>query len=498
MTYVLLAPVAVPLTAAVVALLARRRVRLQRAFGLLGAAGLLVAGVALLVAVERDGPQATQVGGWAAPYGITLVADLLAAIMVTLAGIVGTAAAVYSLASVEVRRVAFGYYVLTNLLLAGVAGAFLTGDLFNLYVWFEVTLIASFVLLALGGERPQLEGAIKYVALNLVASTFFLAAAGLTYGLTGTLNMADLAQRLPEAEPTGLVTAIAMLLLVAFGIKAAAFPLFFWLPASYHTPPADVAVLFSGLLTKVGVYALLRSFTLLFAGDDDFTQPLLLGIAALTMVTGVLGALAQVEFRRVLSFHIVSQIGYMLLGLGLLTPLALAGAIFFLAHNIFAKTALFIVGGAIERTEGTARLAPLGGLFPARPGLSLVFALGALSLAGVPPFAGFVGKLTLVRAGLEDGAYLLVAVALAVGIGTLISMNKLWNEAFWKPSPERAPAASLEGWSGAALLGPGAALALLGMLLGVGAGPALDLSLRAAEQLLDPTAYIQAVEGDTA
>jgi multicomponent Na+:H+ antiporter subunit D len=482
----------------VVALLAHRRVRLQRAFGLLGAAGLLVAGVALLVAVERDGPQATQLGGWEAPFGITLVADLLAAIMVTLAGVVGTAAAIHSLASVEVRRVAFGYYVLTNLLLAGVAGAFLTGDLFNLYVWFEVTLIASFVLLALGGERPQLEGAIKYVALNLVASTFFLAAAGLTYGLTGTLNMADLAQRLPETEPAGLVTAIAMLLLVAFGIKAAAFPLFFWLPASYHTPPADVAVLFSGLLTKVGVYALLRSFTLLFAGDDDFTQPLILGVAALTMVTGVLGALAQVEFRRVLSFHIVSQIGYMLLGLGLLTPLALAGAIFFLAHNVFAKTALFIVGAAIERTEGTARLAPLGGLFPARPGLSLVFVLGALSLAGVPPFAGFVGKLTLVRAGLEEEAYLLVAVALAVGIGTLISMNKLWNEAFWKPSPEGAPAAALGRWDRAALLGPGAALALLGVLLGVGAGPALDLSLRAAEQLLDPTAYIQAVEGETA
>ena len=330
--------------------------RLQRTLGVLGPIGLLVAAIALLVVVERDGPQATQIGGWEAPFGITIVADLLSAIMIVLAGIVGTAAGFHAFATVDARRTAFGYYILTNLLLAGVAGAFLTGDLFNLYVWFEVTLIASFVLLALGGERPQLEGAVKYVALNLVGSTFFLAATGLTYGLTGTLNFADLAVRLPDAEP-GLVTAISMLLLVAFGIKAATFPLFFWLPASYHTPPADVTVLFSGLLTKLGVYALLRTFTLLFVEESDVIDTVLLVIAAFTMVTGVLGALAQVEFRRVLSFHIVSQIGYMLLGLGLFTPLAIAGAIYFLAHNIFAKTALFIVAAAIERSEGTSRLA---------------------------------------------------------------------------------------------------------------------------------------------
>lgn len=498
MSLLLVAPFALPLIASVIGLLGYRRVRLQRTLGVLGPIALLVAAIALLVTVERDGPQATQIGGWDAPFGITIVADLLSAIMVVLAGIVGTAAAFHAFATVDVRRTAFGYYILTNLLLAGVAGAFLTGDLFNLYVWFEVTLIASFVLLALGGERPQLEGAVKYVVLNLVGSTFFLAAAGLTYGLTGTLNFADLAVRLPDAEP-GLVTAISMLLLVAFGIKAATFPLFFWLPASYHTPPADVTVLFSGLLTKLGVYALLRTFTLLFIDDSNLVDSVLLTIAALTMVTGVLGALAQVEFRRVLSFHIVSQIGYMLLGLGLFTPLALAGAIFFLAHNIFAKTALFIVAAAIERSEGTSRLARLGGLYPRRPWLAFVFAGAALSLAGFPPLAGFVGKLTLVRAGIEDEAYLLVAVALLVGVGTILSMNKLWNEAFWKAAPKAPPAAVPAGWGGRwhdlMLIGPGFVLAACGIGLGLAAGPALDLSLRAAEQLLDPAAYIDAVEG---
>jgi len=510
-TALVVAPFAIPMTAAVLALLSYRRVRLQRFLGIVGAGGLLVAGIALLVAVERSGPQATQFGGWEAPFGITFVADLLSAIMVVLAGIVGTASILSSLARVDVRRTAFGYYALTNLLLASVAGAFLTGDLFNLYVWFEVMLITSFVLLALGGERPQLEGAVKYVVLNLIASTMFLAAAGLTYGLTGTLNFADLAQRLPEVEPAGLVTAIAMLLLVAFGVKAGAFPLFFWLPASYHTPPADVAVLFSGLLTKVGVYALLRTFTLLFDNDPGLIQPLFLWISSTTMVVGVLGALAQQEFRRVLSFHIVSQVGYMLLGLGLLTPLALAGAIFYIAHHMITKTALFLVAGAVEHIRGHGSLARLGGLYEQRPRLAMIFAIAALSLGGIPPLSGFVAKLTLVRAGIDAGAYLVVAAMLFVSLLTVVSMSKLWNEVFWRPVSEPSrletsslglPGAARDGgstarWDQAALLGPGAALALLGVLLGLGAGPALDLSLRAAEQLLDPSAYLEAVLGET-
>ncbi len=519
MTALLVAPFAVPMIAAVLAMLGHRSVKLQRILGVAGALGLLVTGIALLIAIERHGPQATQLSGWDAPFGITIVADLLSAIMVVISGMVATASAVYSAATVDARRTAFGYYPLTNFLLAGVAGAFLTGDLFNLYVWFEVMLIASFVLLALGGERPQLEGAVKYVAINLVASTMFLAAAGLIYGLTGTLNFADLAQRLPEAEPTGLVTAIAMLLLVAFGVKAAAFPLFFWLPASYHTPPADVAILFSGLLTKVGVYALLRTFTLLFDHDPGLIQPLFLWISSTTMVIGVLGALAQAEFRRVLSFHIVSQVGYMLLGIGLLTPLALAGAIFYIAHHMLAKTALFLVAGAVEGTRGSRALAQQGGLFERRPRLAMVFAIAALSLAGIPPLSGFVAKFVLVRAGLEAEAYLVVAAVLAVSLLTIVSMVKLWNEAFWKPAPEAeegegptgapAPAATSVGtatatsagggrWRLAAQLAPGAALALGGIALGIGAGPALDLSMRAAEQLLEPTAYLEAVLGEPA
>ncbi|HUG91332.1 MAG TPA: proton-conducting transporter membrane subunit, partial [Planctomycetaceae bacterium] len=345
----LVLPLLVPLTTAAVLLLVRRRLTAQRWLGVAGAAALLACGVWLLVVVRAGGVQAVQIGNWPAPAGITLVADEFSAIMVVLAGLMGLAVAAYSWMHVDAERQSFNYYPLVHLLLMGVSGAFLTGDLFNLYVWFEVMLMASFVLLALGGERGQLEGAIKYVTLNFLASAAFLAGVGILYAATGTLNMADLAGKFRELDDPHVATVLAVLFLVAFGVKAAVFPLFFWLPASYHTPPAAISALFAGLLTKVGVYALIRVFTLLFVSETEFTHGLLLVVAGLTMVTGVLGAMTQNEVRRILSFHIVSQIGYMVMGLALLTPLALAGSVFYIIHHIIVKTNLFLVSGAVER-----------------------------------------------------------------------------------------------------------------------------------------------------
>ena len=363
-------PVLVPLGTAIVCLALRPFRAARRAASVGGAALLLAVAATLLHRVDTAGIQVMQVGAWPAPYGISLVADLLAAIMVLLTGITGLAVAIYSLGSIDEPRDAHGYHPLFHVLLMGVSMAFLTGDLFNLYVAFEVMLMASFVLLALGGERAQLEGAVKYVTLNLLSSAVFLAAVGVLYGVAGTLNLADLALAVQRGTAPGLVTTLACLFLVAFGIKAAVFPLFFWLPASYHTPPVAVSAVFAGLLTKVGVYALVRAFTLVFTGDTALTHGLILAVAVLTMVTGVLGAAAQFEFRRVLSFHIVSQIGYMVLGLGLFTPLALAGTVFYLMHHIVVKTNLFLVGGIVKRLGGTLELGSLGGLYRSRPGLA--------------------------------------------------------------------------------------------------------------------------------
>jgi multicomponent Na+:H+ antiporter subunit D len=502
MNVLLLLPIIIPFLTAIAALLFSGRAAIQRALAVAGAAGLLGAGVALLAVVARGGIQVTQLGGWPAPYGITFVADLLSAIMVVLAGLLGLAVAVYSLATIDARRVRFGYYPLFHILLMGVCGAFLTGDIFNLYVWFEVLLIASFVLLALGSERPQMEGAIKYVTLNLIASALFLTAVGILYAEAGTLNMADLAGKLPALPQRGLVTTVAMLFMVAFGIKAAFFPLFFWLPASYHTPPAPIAAIFAGLLTKVGVYALIRTFTLIFTQDAGYTHAIILAAAGLTMVVGVLGALAQTELRRILSFLIVSHIGFAVMGLGLYTPSGLAGAVFYIVEDMIVLTALFMIGGLIRQISRSDRLGDMGGLYAGSPGLAALFLVPALSLAGFPPLSGFFAKLALLRAGLEIEQYAIVAAALVVSLLTLLAISRIWSEVFWKPLPERSATVAANGrrrlepgWAPLLPRLPIVALVALIVALGLAAGPAFELATRAAEQLADPAGYRQAVLG---
>ncbi|QDV44509.1 Na(+)/H(+) antiporter subunit D [Stieleria neptunia] len=493
-------PIALPLATMAISLLAWNSFAAQEVIGVAGSALLLLSAAALMWLVDRDGILVLQVGSWPAPFGITLVADRLSSIMVMLAALVMFAVSVYSLATIDDRRVDYGFFPLIQLLLMGVCGAFLTGDLFNLYVWFEVMLIASFVLLTLGGERGQLEGAIKYVALNLVSSAAFLAAIGVIYAATGTLNMADLAVKLRSFPDEGIVSVLAMLFVIAFGTKAAVFPLFFWLPASYHTPPVAVSAIFAGLLTKVGVYSLIRAFTLLFVTDLEFTHNLLLLIAGLTMVTGVLGAMAQTEIRRILSFHIVSQIGYMLMGLALFTPLALAGSVFYIIHHIVVKTNLFLIGGVVERRFGSGRLAEIGGLQHSMPVLAILFFLSAMSLAGIPPLSGFFAKLTLIRGGLETESYAIVAAALVVSLLTLFSMTKIWAEAFWKPAPNvDVPIVSVNSLSPLrrlALLGPIVLLVTVTVGIGLLAGPVMTMSYATAEQLLDSGAYIEAVLPD--
>lgn len=519
MNLLLVLPLIIPLTVAAISLAAWNRLRLQQYLAVGGTAALLIAALALVASLwHGDRIIVMQVGSWPAPYGITLVADLLSGIMVVLTGLMGLAVTIYSLSSMDRPRASFGYYPLLNLLLMGVCGAFLTGDIFNLYVWFEVMLMSSFVLLALGGEPAQLRGAIKYVTLNLISSAFFLAAVGILYGVAGTLNMADLAEKFnDEPAHAGLVTTLGMLFLIAFGIKAALFPLFFWLPASYHTPPVAISAIFAGLLTKVGVYALIRVFTLLFVFEQGFTHHLLLILAGLTMVTGVLGAAAQNEFRRILSFHIVSQIGYMVMGLAIfglttspaLKVLALAGSIFYIIHHIVVKTNLFLLSGVAERLGGSFDLKRLGGLYKNYPGVSLLFLIPALSLAGVPPLSGFFAKLALVQAALATQHYAIVAIALVVGLLTMFSMTKIWAEAFWKAAPaDGAPAegAPVKKGPQAApliqsapsvrrLLVPIGALAAITIMIGLAAEPIFELTVRAAEQLVNREQYIRAVKG---
>lgn len=496
MKILLVLPLLIPFITGIILILTWKYQTFQRWLGVIGAAALLATALALLNDVWLNGIQAVQIGNWPAPFGITLVADLLSAIMVVLAGLMGLSVAVYSLTDIDTERESFFYYPLFHILLMGICGSFLTGDIFNLFVWFEVMLIASFVLLTLGGEKAQLEGGIKYVTLNLISSALFLAAVGLLYGLVGTLNMADLAVQLKESPNPGLITTLAMLFMIAFGLKAAMFPLFFWLPSSYHTPPAAVSAIFSGLLTKVGVYVLIRVFTLLFVQNVGYTHTLLLVASGLTMLTGVLGAAAQNEFRRILSFHIVSQIGYMIMGLALYTPLALAGSVFYITHHIIVKTNLFLVSGVVNELRGTYQLKKLGGLYRVYPALGLLFLIPAFSLAGIPPLSGFWAKFALIRAGLEIEQYAIVATALLVSLLTIFSMTKIWAEAFWKadPAPHKAhPLQNRPLKSLSYLILPIIVLAAITIIIGLFSEPFFVLAQRAAEQLLHPQEYIDAV-----
>jgi multicomponent Na+:H+ antiporter subunit D len=490
MQILLLLPLLIPLTTAVVSLLAWQRVRLQAWLALVGTIGLLVAALALLRLVWYGGIRTTQIGSWPAPYGITLVADLFSVLLIVLTGCVGLAIVIYSMDSIGTVQASVGYYPLLQILLMGVCGTFLTGDIFNLYVWFEVTLMASFVLLTLGGNPQQIMGAIKYVTINLVASSLLLSAIGILYGQAGTLNMADLALTLQRSGAPHLVLLVAILFLVAFGTKAAIFPLYFWLPASYHTPLVPVSALFAGLLTKVGIYALIRIFTLIFVQNVNYISTLFLILAGLTMIVGVSGAIAQDNIRQILSFLIISEMGYVLMGLGLYSQAALAGAIFFMIHMVITKSALFLVSGLILYSRGSENLKELGGLYQGYPGLTVLFLLPALSLAGMPPFSGFFAKLSLVRAGLELEQYLIVATALIVGLLTLYAVTRIWLEAFWKPDETAGPGESSHKL---ALLLPVGILIGLVILVGLLAEPIFMLSSQAAEQLLRPAEYIQAV-----
>ncbi|MFV3387331.1 proton-conducting transporter membrane subunit [Pseudomonas sp. NY15364] len=489
----LVAPILIPLCSLLLAIILRRHLLAVRVLSLSGAALLLAVGLVLVWQAAQGVVLSGQVGNWEAPFGISLVIDRLSAVMIAISALVALVTLLYGVAKDNDSKIGRDFHLFIQGLLTGICGAFITADIFNLYVWFEVLLIASFALMALGGGSRRLAGSMTYVALNLFATLIFLLSAGLVYGASGTLNMGELAVIMRSGEAPAGVTPALLLMLLSFAIKAALFPVFGWLPATYHVALTAVSAMFAGLLTKVGVYALIRLVTLLWP-EHGLPHQLLLWVACATMLVGVLGAAAQTEVRRILSFHIVSQVGYMILGLALATPLALAGAVFYLIHHIVVKANLFFIGGLAARICGSERLADMGGLYKRMPWLALLFAIPALSLAGIPPLSGFWAKFLLVKASLDAAAWWAAGIALLTGVFTLLSMNKIWNEAFLKPHPGGEEALQTVTGIRAAGLGM-SALALLTVLIGLGAGPLIDYAVAAAAQLADPQAYLQPFTG---
>ena len=485
-------PVALPLAAAIVLIALRHRTGLSRVLAVSANVATLVASLQLVATVRDHGVQVLQFGGWPAPFGIVFAVDMLSALMVAVTMVVSTATLLFATRALDRSHEEFFFYPLFQLLLVGVNGAFLTGDIFNLFVWFEVLLISSYALMALGGEANQLQETFKYLLVNIVSSALFLVAVALTYAAAGTLNMAHLAVRLPQLDQPAVVAVLAVLFGLVFSIKAALFPVYMWLPRSYFAPSAVVSALFGGLLTKVGVYALFRVTLLLFR-DVAFVQPTLLFVAGATMLFGVLGALSQWDMKRVLSYHIISQIGYMIMGLAILTPAGLAGGIFYIVHHILVKTSLFLIAGSVQISRGTTNLRRLGGVMETEPILAGLFFVAGLGLAGAPPLSGFVAKFALVRSGLNIEAYGLVTVSVLVSFLTLFSMMKIFRYVFWQEEEQAGTAVA----GGRVRLASILILVALGAALGLGASWTMPYAELAAEQLLDRSAYIAAVLGES-
>lgn len=469
------------------------RVSLQRGVAFLASLAALYISFTLTSTVWHQGIQTQTAGAWPVPYGITLTVDLFSGLMTILAAIILFTSLLFAVRDLDPAREKNFFYPVLFFMMAGINLSFVTGDLFNLFVAFEVMLISSYFLLTIGGAPGQLREGLKYLVLNATASTIFLVAIALLYGVTSSLNMAEVAAKAAQHPGNPYITLVGILFMIVFASKGGLFPLYWWLPRSYWQAPNGVAALFAAMLTKVGVYALVRVFTLIFVHDTAFTHTILLWVAGLTMFFGVLGAISQYDFKAILSYHIISQIGYMIMGLGLFTPLALAGTVFYIAHHIIVKSALFLLSSVTERITGSTDFKKFSGLLADYPGLAFTFLATAISLAGVPPFSGFFSKFALLKAAVEEGSWGIAAVSLVVSLLTLFSMVKIYRKAYWgKESGQRI---KRTGWDHAMALLP--ALLLLGLSVGMGFGARymMDFAMAAAEQLMNPTIYIQAVMG---
>jgi len=482
--WVVVLPVVLCLLGSAVQLMLRRQLIAQFWICALVLLAVLVCDGILFERVVAHGPLSMTMGRWLPPFGISFTADLMGAGFATVAAFVALCVLLSLRVDTPESAARDGVYPLVLLLIAGVTGAFLTGDLFNLYVWFEVMLIASFGLIVLAGNPLQLDGAVKYGVLNFVATTLFLMALGLLYGTLGTLNMADIVGAAQRADLAPL-TAIAALFALAFGIKAAVFPVNAWLPASYHTPPAAISALMGGLLTKVGVYAFIRVLVMLLPAVRDVLAPVITALAIATMILGPLSAIAETNLRRAIGFLLIGGIGITILCVPEGHMLVMSGAISYVVHSMLTLTALYLISGLIEHATGAFDVREMGGLYAANSLISIMFLPLILAISGVPPFLGFWPKLLMLQGFLADGSWLAVFAILLNGLLTLIAGARLWSFIFWRPrsEPVRGPQ------------GVGATVLLSGTIVMLGLWPSLLLSSAdtAAHDLLDPARYIAAV-----
>lgn len=431
MTNLLILPILIPLLTAIILIFFSSMIRLQRIISLFSLIMTIGASYILLEKVRNDGIQILDLSSWEAPFGITLVSDMLSALLVLTSSVISLVCLIYSFKTIGPDREKHYFYPVFQFLLVGVNGAFTTGDIFNLFVFFEVMLMSSYVLMVLGGKRVQLRESIKYILVNVISSALFVIAVAYLYSIVGTLNMAHIALRISESGQIGIITVIGVLFLIIFGLKGGIFPLYIWLPGSYYAPPIPILALFGALLTKVGVYSIARTFSLFFYHDPTYTFGLLQFLAIMTIIMGIIGAIAYWDLKKIIIYNIVIAIGVILFGFSLHSQTAFEGSIFYLIHDMVIKAALFLLIGIMIKITGTSDLRKISGLIQHYPLLAWTFFIAALALAGIPPLSGFTGKLLIVRAGFEEGSYIGSAIVLMSSLFVLLSVMKIFINGFW-------------------------------------------------------------------
>ncbi len=440
--------------------------------------------------VLQNGTVTLETGGWEAPYGIVLVADLLAVTLVLTTNIIGLACIFYAPHSLTEQKEKFYFYTFFFLLITGVSGAFLTGDLFNLFVFFEVLLMASYALITLGGEKVQLRESIKYVLVNLFSSIVFVTTVAFLYSVLGTVNMAQMAERVQEVEQQGILTTIGILLFFVFATKAALFPLYYWLPKPYTVPNPVVSAMFAALLTKVGVYSIIRMFTLVFVHKMEVTHELFIWIAGFTLVFGAIGALSTNNIKLVIAYNIIPAVGFMVMGVGIYNQTALSGSVYYMISDMIIKAALFLLAGAVAHVVGTPDLRKMKGLIHQLPLLGWLLFISAFVLAGVPPFSGFIGKLMIMQGGFADGEIAIVIIGLLSSLLILYSIMKIFVRGFWG---EKDESITIDKKTVTALTWPVAFLVFFTVLLGIGAEMFYPVVDDISNQLMNPEIYIDSV-----
>ena len=489
MNNVVILPIILPLIAAIIMIIFRKHVMFQRIFSVGAILAMGVVAAFLVNQVASSGIQTLHLGGWQPPFGISMVVDMLSALLLLTTSVVGLACLVFAFYSIGKEREQYYFSPCFLLLLVGVNGSFITGDIFNLFVCFEVMLIASYFLITLGGQRNQLRESVKYVLVNVTSSTLFLVAIAFLYGMTGTVNMAHLSVRVAELGQGGLMTTIALLFMIVFSLKAALF-LFFWLPGSYSAPPTAISAAFAALLSKVGIYAIFRMFTLIFYHQPEITHMILAGMAGITMILGAIGAVAYWDIKKILTYNVVVGVGFIVAGVATMTEAGLLGSVYYLIHDMIIKALIFLAGGVIISLTGTAKLREMSGLIHNHPYLGWMFFIAVLSLSGIPPFSGFVGKIFVTRGTFEATQYWLGAIGLLTSLMVLYSLMKIFLNGFWGESylSVEEEKATTRG-----VMIPIACLTALTILLGIGAEALYVYVEQAVGELLTPSLYIEAV-----